>query len=87
MSKITRPNAAHISYEGDRKSHAGFLTLTFNKFLESRSREAQRRISVYLDGLDVGRLGLLGLTAADIAAIRTGEPLSSVLARQAYQAI
>ena len=51
--------------------------------LESRTRSTERRIAIYLSGLSDQRLADLGFSAADIASIRAGGPVRTIIARRA----
>jgi hypothetical protein len=55
----------------------------FAAITEARERSVARRVAVHLEGLSDVRLLDLGFSAADIEAIRAGQPFAAVQARRA----
>jgi hypothetical protein len=62
---------------------ASLLRRVVASVLEGRTRSTERRIAIHLTGLSDQRLADLGFSAADIASIRAGEPIRTVIARRA----
>jgi hypothetical protein len=81
MSTITASSAAQ-EYGGLVGPQTGLLRRALDKMLEARHREVQRRIASYLQGLDDDRLARLGFSEAEIALIRAGTPISTVLGQR-----
>lgn len=71
-------------HDGETRG-AGLLRRIFDAIAKSRTLEARRRVAYYLQAATDRQLVDLGLSAADIASIRAGEPIGNILARRARQ--
>lgn len=69
MSTITVANPAHLAREEQRR-HPGLLSRILAAVIEARRLSAQRRVVDHLDSMSDERLSGLGLSDADIGAIR-----------------
>jgi hypothetical protein len=85
MSTITfTPAVAQAAMAETARPQAGLLERIFASIIEARERQAVHTVAVQLAGLSSERLAGLGLTNAEIAAIRTGEPVGHVLGRRRW---
>ena len=66
FDRVTAINSGHT--EGK-----SFLKRTFDRFVEARTREAQRHINAYLQRQDDETLTKLGYTGAQIGEIRRSD--------------
>jgi hypothetical protein len=82
MSAITVSSTGQPSYDRLANPRTSLLRRLFDRIVEARHREAQRRVAAYLYGLSDDGLARLGLSSAEIALIRAGTPIGEVLAQQ-----
>src|SRR5262245_28631076 len=86
MSTLNPSIQTTARHDGESKSsRAGLLRRIFEAIVEAKTLEARRRSAAYLQAVSDQQLVDLGFTAADIASIRTGEPVGNILARRARQ--
>ena len=83
MSTIKAPIPAPGAVEVATRAVVDAMHGAVAAFTKARERSVARRIAVYLEGLSDVRLLDLGFTAADIEAVRAGQPFADVLARRA----
>ena len=80
---MTRTTAANTAAGEVSDIPRTLLRRVVASFLESRTRSTERRIAIHVSGLSDQRLADLGFSAADIASIRAGEPVRTIIARRA----
>lgn len=72
MSTITAANSPGAVFEAAEDHHPGLLRRIFRGTLESRRLSTERKVGAYLDGMSDRHLADIGLSAAEIEAIRAG---------------
>jgi uncharacterized protein YjiS (DUF1127 family) len=82
MSTIRAPIPAPGTVEATTRAVVDTMHRAVAAFTKARERSVARRIAVHLEGMSDVRLLDLGFSAADIEAIRAGQPLADVLARR-----
>jgi hypothetical protein len=83
MSTTTASTAPRGALEASPSAVGSLLRRAMAAFLESRRLSAHRHVARHLEGLSDVRLLDLGFSAAEIEAIRAGEPVVDVLAQRA----
>jgi uncharacterized protein YjiS (DUF1127 family) len=72
MSTITVTRSPGAAFEAEKDRRAGLLRRIFQAIIESRRMSSERKIGVHLESLSDTHLSDLGLSAAEIEAIRAG---------------
>jgi hypothetical protein len=83
MSSLAASAIVHAAIEEAETPRAGFLSRLLAAIVQSRTREARRRVALHIERLGEEHLAHLGFSDADIEAIRAGTPVADVLARRA----
>ena len=85
MSTTTVSSISSTAFNLAASPRAGLLRRVVAAIVQSRAREAQPRLAVYLAAMGDQQLDGLGLSTADIESIGAGEPVGNILARRAGQ--